>query len=201
MAKKKIVKTSTPTTYSPPTTDNNPNNTDIFSQTAYWSFKILFSIFILYVANMIAVRVANFVVIQVNKNISEHKRLIINQLSEIVFYIVFGMGVLMALINLGVQTATIITFMASLMVTIGLALQGILSNIFSGASMALADNFRIGDEIRIYIPLLRQPIQGKVLDLNITYIILRESDSKKIVYIPNVTVATNMIINLSRTNV
>lgn len=181
--------------------DNMVNNTIIFTQTAHWSFRIFVSLLILYITNRIAVQLAKFVVVQVNKNISEHKKLIIHQLSEIVFYIVFGMGVLMALINLGVQTATIITFMASMMVTVGLALQGILSNIFSGAGMVLADNFRIGDEIRIYIPLLRQPIQGKVLDLNVTYIILRETESKKIIYIPNSTVASNMIVNLSRSNI
>lgn len=177
------------------------NNTTILSQTAHWSFKVFVSILILYVANLVAVRTGKFVVIQMDQNISEHKKLIINQLSEIIFYVVFGLGVLMALVNLGVQTATIITVMGSLMVTIGLALQSILASIFSGMSMALADNFRIGDEIRIYVPLLRQPIQGKVLDLKITYIILRETESNKIIYIPNATVASNMIVNLSRSTI
>lgn len=197
MTKKKKTLTIT----SPTESEITVKNTTIFTQTLNWSFRIFISIFILYVANIVAVRTAKFVVIQVNKNISEHKKLIINQLSEIVFYIVFGMGVLMALLNLGVQTATIVTFMASMMVTIGLALQGILSSIFSGVSMALADNFRIGDEIRIYIPLVRERIQGTVLDLKITYIILRETESKKIIYIPNSTVATNMVVNLSRINI
>lgn len=168
------------------------------NQVFYWTFKVIISIFILYFAHLLATKLADFIVMELKKNVSTHKKLIIYQLSEIIFYIVFGMGILVALINMGVQTATIITLMGTMVVTVGLALQGILSNIFSGIYVALADNFRIGDVIRIYVPVVREPFEGVVEDLNITYTILRDTKTSQIIYIPNTTIAGNVLVNVSR---
>lgn len=165
----------------------------------YWSVRVILSIMILYVAHNLATNISKYIVIELKKNVSIHKKLIIYQLSEIIFYVIFGMGILIALINIGVQTTTILTLMGTMAITVGLALQGILSNIFSGIYVALTDNFRIGDVIRIYVPFI-PPIEGKVKDLNITYAVLQEIKTNQIIYIPNTSISGNVIINLSKTN-
>lgn len=169
--------------------------------TIYWTTKFVFSIIILYIAYKLAKKITHLIINQIKKNISEHKKLIINQLSDIIFYIVFGIGILIAIINLGVQTATIITLLGTMMVTIGFALQNILSNIFSGVGVALSDNFRIGDDIRILSPYFKENIEGEVEDLNITYVILKEKKTQRIIYVPNATVSSNVVINMSRKNI
>lgn len=176
------------------------NNNNKLSLTVYWTMKFIISIFILYIAYIFAKKITAIIIKHVNNNISEHKKLIIHQLSDIIFYMVFGMGVLVALVNLGVQTATIITLFGTMMVTIGLALQSILSNIFAGIGVALSDNFRIGDKIRIYVPFYKGVIEGELIDLNISYVILLEQNTERIIYIPNSTVANNIVLNLSRSN-
>lgn len=180
--------------------DSRFNNNNKMSLTLYWTMKFLLSIFILYITYIFAKRITALIMKQVSSNISEHKKLIIHQLSDIIFYMVFGVGILVALVNLGVQTATIITLFGTMMVTIGLALQSILSNIFAGIGVALSDNFRIGDSIRVYVPFYNSVIEGELIDLNITYVILLEKNTERIIYIPNSTVANNIVLNLSRNN-
>ena len=177
------------------------DNTDIkqFNITLYWTIKFFISILILYIAYRFARKMAGLIINEVKKHVSQHKKLIIRQLSEILFYIIFGFGVFIALINLGVQTATIVTLMGTAMVTIGLAVQGTLSNIFSGVYVALSENFQIGDMIRVYVPFVPDgPVEGKVVDFNIAYVKLRDSRSGKMLFLPNISVASNVLINLSR---
>lgn len=174
-----------------------PNDVNIILS---WIIKITVSILILYISYIIATRTSKLIVMELKKNVIQHKKLIVYQLSEIIFYIVFGLGILVALINLGVQTATIITLMGTMVVTVGLALQNILSNIFAGIYVALADNFRIGDVIRVYVPFISHPIEGQVEDLNITYAILREVKTNQVFYIPNTSISGNVVVNISRTN-
>jgi len=167
--------------------------------TVYWSVKFIVSMLILYIAYRLAKTIANLIINEVKKHVSQHKKLIIRQLSDILFYIIFGFGVLIALINLGVQTATIVTLLGTAMVTIGLAIQGTLSNIFSGVYVALSENFQIGDTIRVYVPFVPDgPVEGKVIDFNIAYVKLRDSRSNKILFLPNISVASNVLVNLSR---
>lgn len=165
-----------------------------------WALKIATSVLIIYLAYLLAARVADAISVSIKQNnVPKHKRLMIRQLSEIAFYVVVIAGILAALLNMGVQTASIVTFLGTLMVTIGLALQTTLSNIFSGVSVAVMDNFRIGDTIRVHLPWVRDPIVGRVENLNIAYVMLRQEQTGKIIYIPNSSVTANVIVNLSRT--
>lgn len=182
-----------------PMMETKEENTNQLHITMYWTVKFIISMFILYIAYRFAKVIANLIINEVKKNVSQHKKLIIRQLSDMLFYIIFGFGVLIALINLGIQTATIVTLMGSVMVTIGLAVQGTLSNIFSGVYVALSENFQIGDTIRVYVPFVANgPVEGKVIDFNIVYVKLRDARSNKILFLPNISVASNVLVNLSR---
>lgn len=184
------------------------NNTKVFKELTnknmlnslfYWFIKFMISIFILIVAYTFAKKLANIIIHEIKKHVSEQKKLIIRQLSDVLFYIIFGFGVFIALINMGVQTATIITLLGTVMVTIGFALQNTLSNIFAGIYVALSENFQIGDVIRVYVPMISKfPIEGKVVDFNITYVKLIDPETNKIIYLPNASVASNVLVNLSR---
>lgn len=175
---------------------------DPFEIVVQWAVKILTSVLIVYLAHLVAQRTSKLIMSKIkNRGVPEHKRLIIHQLSQIASYAITVAGVLVALINLGVQTASIVTVMGTLMVTIGLALQTTLTNIFSGVGIGLSDNFRIGDKLRLYLPWIREPIIGRVEDMNITYVMLREEKTNKIIYIPNMTVSGNVFANMSRTQV
>jgi small conductance mechanosensitive channel len=167
--------------------------------TFQWILKLIISIVILYIAHRYARKIANLIVDKIKTNHSQQKNLIIRQLSDFLFYVIFILGVLIALINLGVQTTTIITLLGTVMVAIGLAVQGTLSNTFSGLYVALSGNFQIGDVIRVYIPFIPGgPIEGKVVDFNIAYVKLKDANSGKLLFLPNISVASNALINLSR---
>ena len=182
-----------------PVIEAKQENKNQLNITMYWIVKFIISILILYIAYRLARKIADLIINEIKKNVSQHKKLIIRQLSDILFYIIFGFGVFIALINLGVQTATIVTLMGTAMVTIGLAVQGTLSNIFSGVYVALSENFQIGDTIRVYVPFVANgPVQGKVIDFNIAYVKLQDAQSGKILFLPNISVASNVLVNLSR---
>lgn len=182
-----------------PVIEAKQENKNQLNITVYWIVKFIISILILYIAYRLARKIADLIINEIKKNVSQHKKLIIRQLSDILFYIIFGFGVFIALINLGVQTATIVTLMGTAMVTIGLAVQGTLSNIFSGVYVALSENFQIGDTIRVYVPFVANgPVQGKVIDFNIAYVKLQDAQSGKILFLPNISVASNVLVNLSR---
>ena len=91
---------------------------------------------------------------------------------------------------LGFETSSITVAIASLGVTIGLALQGSLSNIAGGIVLLVMHPYRVGDEIEI------EGNTGTVEDIKLFYTYLRTSDNKLIV-IPNSTAANDEIINYS----
>lgn len=91
---------------------------------------------------------------------------------------------------LGFETSSITAAIASLGVTIGLALQGSLSNIAGGIVLLVMHPYRVGDEIEI------EGNTGTVEDIKLFYTYLRTSDNKLIV-IPNSTAANDEIINYS----
>lgn len=174
---------------------------DKFQWSVFWGMKILISVIIVLIAYRFANQIAKIVIKEVQRHGSQQKKLIIRQLSEFIFYVIMALGLFIALINMGVQTSTIITLLGTLMVTIGFAMQSTLSNIFSGVFVALAENFQIGDIIRLYVPFIGHAIEGKVIDFNISYLKLEDVRTHSITYIPNTAVSGNVLVNLSRQSV
>lgn len=90
---------------------------------------------------------------------------------------------------LGIQTTSLITLIGSAGVTVGLALQGSLSNFAGGVLILIFKPFRVGD----YIAACGQ--EGNVLAIDIIYTKLATVDNK-IVTIPNGTLANSNIVNV-----
>ncbi len=89
---------------------------------------------------------------------------------------------------LGFETSSITAAIASLGVTIGLALQGSLSNIAGGIVLLVTHPYRVGDEIEL------DGNKGTVEDIKLFYTYIRKSDNTLVV-IPNSTAANDEIIN------
>ncbi len=91
---------------------------------------------------------------------------------------------------LGVATTSIAALFASAGVTIGLALQGSLSNLAGGVLILVLKPFRVGDYI------VAAGVEGTVTDIEIFYTKLSTTDNRKIV-VPNGTLSNTNIINVS----
>lgn len=94
--------------------------------------------------------------------------------------------------NFGFDATSIVALLGSAGVTIGLALQGSLSNLAGGILILLLKPFRVGD----YIIEDSNGNQGTVKEIGIFYTKLQTGDNK-VVILPNGTLANNSITNFS----
>ncbi|MBQ7643278.1 MAG: mechanosensitive ion channel [Clostridia bacterium] len=99
--------------------------------------------------------------------------------------------ILVALLSyLGVDTSGMTALIASLGITIGLALQGALSNVAGGILIIIARPFVLDDFIEA------QGVSGTVEDIRLLYMTIRTFDNR-IISLPNGTLANGTIINYS----
>lgn len=92
--------------------------------------------------------------------------------------------------NFGFDAASVVALLGSAGVTIGLAMQGSLSNLAGGVLILLLKPFRVGD----YIIEASQGNEGTVKEIGIFYTKLSTPDGK-IVVLPNGSLANNSITN------
>lgn len=91
---------------------------------------------------------------------------------------------------IGIETASITALIASIGVSLGLALQGSLSNFAGGIIIIAMRPFRIGDKITT------NGETGTVEDIHMFYTVLVTADNK-VVHVPNGSLANNVIVNTS----
>lgn len=165
-----------------------------------WLFYIIVALCIVTIAHYIGVSVRNMIRKKsMSVDVSSRRHLVFQQLADIAYYTIISIGVLLAMINLGLQTTTLVTVMGTLLVTAGLALQNILASVASGVSIALSEPFLIGDEIKVVMTPFLKEIVGTVKNFNISYMTIIDKETKSEVYIPNNLVCQNIVNNLSRT--
>lgn len=92
---------------------------------------------------------------------------------------------------LGIPTATFIALLGSIGVTIGLALQGSLSNFAGGVLLLFLHPFRVGDYIKV-----SEEIQGTVNDIGLFYTSMTTADNR-VITVPNGSLSNGNIINYS----
>ncbi len=92
--------------------------------------------------------------------------------------------------TLGIETTSIVTLIGSLGLTVGLSLQGSLSNFAGGVLILLFKPFRVGDYI------VACGCEGTVEVIDLLYTKLTTVDNKKIT-IPNGTLANSNITNVA----
>ena len=99
-------------------------------------------------------------------------------------------GRIIALIVLGFELSVFSALIASIGVTVGLALQGGLSNIAGGVMVVAFKPFELGDYVEA------AGVSGTVTDIGIFYTTLTTPDNKKVV-VPNGTISNSVITNYS----
>jgi len=101
--------------------------------------------------------------------------------------------IIIACTILGVDMSSVVALIAALGVTVGLALQGGLSNIAGGIIILIFKPFKIDEFIEA------NGVLGTVTDINLFYTQLKTIDNK-VIYVPNSSASNGNIVNYSREN-
>ena len=116
--------------------------------------------------------------------------LIFYQLSNIIYYVIISIGIIISIMNFGIHTSTILTIIGTSGLAIGLSLQNTLASIAAGIYISLNDIFKIGDIINI------GGFTGKVKGLTLFTTLLVNENGE--INIPNSMIQNSAIVNLSR---
>ena len=137
-------------------------------------------------------KIARFIANRYDKSRSAEKlnKTVRNFLKNIIKIVLYVAVVIAALIVLGFELSVFSAAIASLGVTIGLALQGGLSNIAGGVMVVAFKPFELGDYIET------PDASGTVTDIGIFYTTLTTPDNKKVV-VPNGTISNSVVTNYS----
>jgi small conductance mechanosensitive channel len=160
--------------------------------------NIMVSIFIFIIFYVIAnyckeLFVKNINVFQESNNIP----LINNQIGWLLYYLVLIMGIIFAIVNLGISIATIITLLATIGLAFGLALQGTFGNIINGVLISIYDIFSIGDHIKIN-QFYGETFEGTVITFTLSSITIFNNKTKSLITLPNSVLQTAIITNVTR---
>ena len=116
-------------------------------------------------------------------------------ISSLIRYILYFVLVLIILSQFGVTASSVIAVLGSAGLTVGLALQGSLSNFAGGVLILLLKPFVVGD----YIIENSDKQEGTVAEITIFYTKLLTPDNKAIM-LPNGTLSNSSIVNVTAMN-
>ena len=122
--------------------------------------------------------------------------LVYYQMNWIIYYAIILFGLIISLVNLGFNVATIITLLGSVGLALGLAFQETLKNMISGVYIALNKLFKIGDEITLKPLGNINGTSGIIIDFNLYYTTII-NQNKQISMIPNFIIQNNILTNVT----
>jgi small conductance mechanosensitive channel len=102
--------------------------------------------------------------------------------------LVFGLFVIMALQNIGVELLPLIAGLGVAGAAVALAMQGVLGNVAAGLTIIFSKPFRVGDYISI------AGVHGQVLDIRLSSTTLGHADLSRVV-IPNRKIVGEILHN------
>jgi len=153
-----------------------------------FSLKLLVAIIIFYIGRWVALGVSRLIG---KALLLRHvDRAVVSFLSSIVYAAVLIAFALMALSQMGIQTASFLAILGAAGLAIALALQGSLSNFASGVLIIVFRPFKSGDMVEV------AGISGVVERIDIFQTIFKTGDNKKI-YVPNSQITGGPIVNYS----
>lgn len=109
-------------------------------------------------------------------------------LSNLTFYLLKGLVILLALTQLGVETTSLVALLSAVGFAIGLAFQGALSNFAGGILILTQRPFCVGDTVEF------SSIKGKVSEITILHTTINTFDNK-VISIPNGKISNESITN------
>lgn len=113
-------------------------------------------------------------------------------LASLMQYTLLVVAIIAGLGRLGVETASLVTVLASAGLAVGLALQGSLSNFASGVMILFFRPFDLHDFITV------DALTGEVIDMGLFNTVLRTRDHRRII-VPNTHLTTNVVQNHTAT--
>lgn len=116
-------------------------------------------------------------------------------ISSLFRYVLYFVLILIILSQFGVTASSVIAVLGSAGLTVGLALQGSLSNFAGGVLILLLKPFVVGD----YIIENTDKMEGTVAEITIFYTKLLTPDNKAIM-LPNGTLSNSSIVNVTAMN-
>lgn len=105
-----------------------------------------------------------------------------------VMYIIWFLGLMIALSGIGIQITPLITGMGIAGLAVALAAQNVLSNVFGGVTITLDQLYKVGDRIEL------SGVYGDVYEIRPRYTKVRTLNNT-IIIIPNSKVINDQIIN------
>jgi small-conductance mechanosensitive channel/CRP-like cAMP-binding protein len=98
----------------------------------------------------------------------------------------------------GLSTITgLITASGATAVILGLALQGVIQDLFSGLSVNFDGSYAIGDWVTVYVDALKEPTYGRVTGITWRTTFLTLEDGVRLM-VPNHTMTANPVVNHTR---
>lgn len=171
---------------------NNFMNDELLVKMNSLLWRVIFSVIILFFAIQVVKLFKRFlkktfIKLKVDQGISGF----LISLISIIIYIVIAFLIAQ---GLGVDAASIVALLGSAGVTIGLAIQGSLSNIAGGVLLLILKPFKVGD----YIIEDTNMNEGTVIEIGLIYTKLQTIDCKTVI-LPNGTLANASIVNVTDT--
>ena len=112
-------------------------------------------------------------------------------LGSLTRYLIIVVGLMMVLQKLGVQATSVLAVLSGLLLGVGLALQGALSNVAAGVMLLLFRPYRVGDLVEI------SGRMGTVLSLDLMMTELKTPDNLRVTA-PNGKIFGDFIVNYTK---
>ena len=112
--------------------------------------RIFLSIGVIFISYVLAQLAFNHITrVDVDKETVQNGKIVFKTLGDVAFFSIIGFGIIVVLVNLGVELSTLFVVLGSIGLAIALALQDTISNISSGIMILLLNYYDIGDLIEI----------------------------------------------------
>ena len=165
--------------------------TSIWNSLTQWALNTGVRILIALILFFVSFRVINLVGRRIERRATKRFDKTLTKVLCYAFRTTLKICVVIGLVAyLGIDTSGLTALVAALGVTIGLAVNGALSNIAGGVLIVVTRPFRIDDFIEV------AGQSGTVEDIRLCFTKIVTIDNR-VVYIPNATAATGVIVNFS----
>ncbi len=170
---------------------NLPKDFDLqplIEMTSVYGVKLIVAVAIFFAGKWLAKRLCNILKRGMIK--AAFDRTLVTFLGNIIYFGVLGLVCVIALGQVGIETASLAALIAAAGLAVGLALQGSLSNFAAGVLLIIFRPFRAGDYIEA------AGVGGTVQEITIFTTVLNTPDNKRVI-LPNSAVSSGNIINYS----
>ncbi|ATF10384.1 mechanosensitive ion channel domain-containing protein [Candidatus Enterovibrio altilux] len=156
-----------------------------------YAVNVISAFLIMIIGNWVVKKITNTVARIMYKK--QFDKSIVEFLHSFARYFLFVIVIIAALSKLGIQTASMVAIIGAAGLTVGLAIQGSLSNFAAGVLLVVSRPFKSGDYVEV------ASISGSVKFIQIFSTVLTTPDNKMII-VPNSAVISSPITNYSRYN-